>query len=186
MRKILAFLIISCFPLLLFPQEESFWHSNIKTAFGELGYGKLKTSAAVGFRFWNVGVSMGLAGFSASKPKYIYPTNTPPYTMPKEYQREEYKFTYILVTTDIHYFFDVFEDFTISPSFGFYVQQDSVLARSTRQEDFGQLYHLGRTVNSTGINFGFSVDYYYSDILTIGIGYHTRRGVFLRVGYYWF
>lgn len=185
MKKFCLTLILFFTPFSLFSQE-NFWYSNIKTLFGELGYGKLKTSAAIGFRFWNVGVSMGLAGFAASKPKYIYATTTPPYTLPKEYQREEYRFTFILVTTDFHFFFDVFNDFTISPSLGFFVQQDSVLARSKRQEDFGQLYYLGSTVNSTGINFGLCVDYYYSDLLTFGIGYNYRRGIFIRAGYYWF
>ncbi|MGQ9819619.1 MAG: hypothetical protein ACUVQ1_06825 [Candidatus Kapaibacteriales bacterium] len=185
MKNFFWSLMIICSTYILLAQD-NFWNSSIKTAFGELGYGKLKLSAAGGLRFWNIGVSLGLAGFATSKPKYIYPTSTPPYTLPKEYEREEYKFTYVLVTTDFHYFFDISDDFTISPSLGFFVQQDSVLARSKRQNDNGQLYFLGKTINSTGVNFGAAIDYFYSDIITIGIGYHTKRGFFLRIGYYWF
>lgn len=185
MKNLISVLILICSSFLLFSQN-NFWGSNIKTAFGELGYSKLKLSAAGGLRFWNVGVSIGLAGFANPKPKYIYPTNTPPYTLPKEYEREEYKFTFVLVTTDFHYFLDIFDDFTISPSFGFFVQQDSVLVRSKRQSDYGQLYFFGKTVNSTGVNFGLAIDYFYSEMITVGIGYHTRRGIFLRIGYYWF
>lgn len=180
MKNLILSLILICSSHLLFSQDD-LWNSNIKTVFGELGYGKLKLSAAGGFRFWNVGVSIGLAGFANPKPKYTS-TNT----LPKDYEREDYKFTHVLVTTDFHYFFDISDDFTISPSFGFFVQQDSVLARSKRQNDYGQLYFLGKTVNSTGVSFGFALDYFYSDLITAGIGYHTRRGIFLRIGYYWF
>lgn len=185
MKKIIPLLILTCSSHLLLSQD-NFWNSNIKTAFGELGYGKLKLSAAGGLRFWNVGVSFGLTGFANAKPKYIYPSNTSPYTLPKEYEREEYKFTYILVTTDFYYFFDISDVLTISPSFGFFVQQDSVLVRSIRQNDYGQLYFFGKALNSIGVNIGFAIDYFYSDIITVGIGYHTRRGIFLRIGYYWF
>lgn len=186
MKKIvtICFLFLMQIPLI---GQESFWSNNLKSVFGEVGWSKLKLSAALGFRFWNVGASMGLAGFSASNPKYIYPSNQ--YPMPKPGEYEEYKFTYILVTTDFYYFFEVFDDFIITPNIGFYVQQDSVLARSLRthiQYDFGQLYYTGKTENKVGLNFGLGVDYYYLDSYFVGIGFNFRRGVYLRFAYYWF
>ncbi|MCX7909711.1 MAG: hypothetical protein N2560_09395 [Ignavibacteria bacterium] len=167
--------------------EESFWASNLKSIFGEVGWSNLKLSAALGFRFWNIGVSMGLTGFAAPKPKYIYPSTQFP--LPKLGEYEDYKFTYVLVTTDFYYFFEVFDDFIITPNIGFYVQQDSILARSLRtniQYDFGQLYYTGKTENKVGLNFGLGIDYYYLDNYFVGIGYNLRRGIFIRFAYYWF
>ncbi|MFN3270499.1 MAG: hypothetical protein ACK42G_07925 [Candidatus Kapaibacteriota bacterium] len=170
--------------------QESFWASNLKSVFGEIGWNKLKLSAAVGFRFWNVGASMGLTGFASSKPKYIYPSTQ--YPLPKKGEYDEYKFTYVLVTTDFYYFFELFDDFIITPTIGFYVQQDSILAKSRRittpygQTDYGQLYYLGKTENKTGLNFGIGIDYYLLDQYFVGIGFNYRRGIFLRFAYYWF
>ncbi len=182
MKKIIILILLSN-PLFTFSQE-SLWNSNIKSVFGEVGYGSLKWSGALGFRFWNLGISMGLAGFSASKPRYIYPSKD--YPLPKQYEYEEYKFTYILVTTELYYFWEIFDDFIITPSLGFYVQQDSVLARSLRDNDYGLLYYLGKTENKTGITFGLGIDYYYSDDMVVGLGYNYRRGLFARIAYYWF
>lgn len=189
MKKKLTFVLLFLVINSAFSQE-SFWSSKIKSVFGEIGWSNLKLSAALGFRFWNFGLSMGLAGFAASKPKYIYPSNQ--YPLPKQGEYEESKFTYVLVTTDFYYFFEIFEDFIITPSIGFYVQQDSVLARSLRTNtpfgvpDFGQLYYLGKTENKVGINFGLGVDYYFLDEYIIGLGYNYRRGIFVRFAYYWF
>ncbi|MGB9852147.1 MAG: hypothetical protein ACPLPX_04700 [Candidatus Kapaibacteriota bacterium] len=181
-------LSLVCFSQLV--AQESIWSSNLKSVFGELGWSKLKLSAAVGFRFWNVGASMGLTGFAASKPKYIYPSTQ--YPMPKKGEYEEYKFTYVLVTTDFYYFFEILNDFIITPSIGLYVQQDSLLARSTRLfspsgiNDYGQLYYLGRTENKVGLNFGIGFDYYLQEQYFLGIGFNLRRGIFVRFAYYWF
>lgn len=186
-RFILLLAFTLCLPLY---SQETFWENNLKSVFGELGWNKLKLSAALGFRFWNVGASMGLSGFAASKPKYIYPSNQFP--MPKKDEYEEYKFTYVLVSTDFYYFFEIFEDFIITPTVGFYVQQDSVLARSLRtypqsaQNDYGQLYYLGKTENKVGMNFGLGLDYYILDKYFVGIGFNYKRGIFLRFAYYWF
>ncbi len=182
--KIFILLIISCISL---KAQDNIWSNNLKSVFGELGWSNLKLSAALGFRFWNLGTSIGLSGFASSKPKYIYPSTQFP--MPKPGEFEETKFTYVLVTTDFYYFFEIFDDFIITPNFGFYVQQDSILARSLRtyiQYDFGQLYYTGRTENKVGINFGLSLDYYYLDKYFVGIGYNYKRGIFLRIAYYWF
>ncbi|MCX7879872.1 MAG: hypothetical protein N2517_04345 [Ignavibacteria bacterium] len=184
-RKIILlflFSTLSCY------SQESFWSDNLKSVFGELGWTKIKLSAALGFRFWNLGVSMGLAGFANPSPKYIYPDFNQ-FPMPKQGEYEEFTFTYILVTTDFYYFYEIFDDFIIVPSLGFYVQQDSILARSTRQNDpagFGALYYLGKTVNKTGINIGIGLDYYFLDNYFAGIGFNLRRGIYLRFAYYWF
>jgi len=170
--------------------ENNIWKDNLKGVFGELGWSDLKLTAGLGFRFWNVGISMGLAGFASSKPKYIYPSTQ--YPAPKHGEYEESKFTYVLVTTDFYYFFEIFDDFIITPSLGFYVQQDSILARSLRmytplgQPDLGQLYYLGKTENKVGVNFGLGLDYYFLDQYFLGIGYNFRRGIFVRFAYYWF
>jgi len=191
MKKAVAFwvclFLATSVPILA---QETFWSSNLKSVFGEVGWSKLKLSAALGFRFWNVGASMGLTGFASSKPKYIYPSTQ--YPIPKKGEYEEYKFTYVLVTTDFYYFFEIFDDFIITPNVGFYVQQDSILAKSLRtttpsgQSDYGQLYYLGKTENKVGINFGIGLDYYYLDNYFVGIGYNYRRGIFLRFAYYWY
>ncbi len=193
MKKIISTVLLLIFSInFLFGQEEAttenLWSSNIKSVFAEVGYSSLKLTAALGFRFWNVGLSLGLAGFAASKPNYAYPSQQ--YPRPKEGEYEEYKFTYALVTTEAYYFFEIFDDFIITPSIGFFVQQDSVLARSLRYyepyKDFGVLYYLGKTQNKTGVTFGLGVDYYYDDKIIVGLGYNYRRGVFLRLSYYWY
>lgn len=186
MKKVLL-MILLCLANSTLMSQETFWSGNLKSVFGEVGWSNLKLSAALGFRFWNIGASMGLTGFAASKPKYIYPSTQ--YPMPRQGEYEDYKFTYVLVTTDFYYFFEIFDDFIITPNIGFYVQQDSILARSLRtnlQYDFGQLYYTGKTENKVGLNFGIGVDYYYLDNYFVGIGYNYRRGLFIRFAYYWF
>lgn len=187
MKKFFLFCITVCVANFSLKAQENFWSSNLKSVFGEVGWSNLRLSAALGFRFWNFGASMGLTGFAASKPKYIYPSTQ--YPLPKKGEYEDYKFTYVLVTTDFYYFFEIFDDFIITPNVGFYVQQDSILARSLRTStpnDFGQLYYTGKTENKVGLNFGLGVDYYYLDNYFFGIGYNFRRGLFIRFAFYWF
>ncbi|MEN6295256.1 MAG: hypothetical protein ABFD61_03895 [Chloroherpetonaceae bacterium] len=156
-----------------------------KSVFGDIGYfGPGGLSLGVGVRYWFASLELGLSGFAKSIPNYsmyssevqIYPTQP----LPNGY--EEDKYSKIIVTGDLAFYLDRLDPFIIFASVGFYSQQDSILAKNIQT---GDRYYY-KYYNTSGASFGLGVNYVYSDQFQIGLGYHTKRGVFARVTYYWF
>ena len=98
------------------------------------------------------------------------------------------KYSSIHVTTDLYYFHDINDQFTVFGNIGYGVGTDSVLAhhkddQSTANKN--RLYAIGTETNS-GITFGLGVQYFLEEWVGFGIGYHSRRGVYAQFNYFWF
>ncbi|MCX8054518.1 MAG: hypothetical protein N3A67_02480 [Ignavibacteria bacterium] len=153
----------------------------------DFGGGSDGLSMAFGFRYWLASLSIGVVGFANKIPKY---SNVPPVgvnlnpSQPLPNGFVEEKHTGIIVTFDgaIHY--EMFP-WNFFGSIGYYTQQDSVLAKQVNTT--GQI--LGRysykVENSQGIAFGAGANYYLSDNIGVGIGLHTKRGVYAQFVYVW-
>lgn len=164
--------------------EESFWNpaSQFKMVFGDLGYGPRNLSAAVGFRYAFLGVDIGLGGIIRDIPNYIWPSKEFP--MPKAGNYAEEKFARLSVSFDFLYYYDV-SDFSFFAGLGYYSQTDTVLAKS--YEDLTRnIYFRLREERKSGLCFTLGGQYFISDMIAVGVGYHTKKGIFLEVGYFWY
>ncbi len=148
------------------------------------GGGPAGLSAAVGFRYSFASLSIGIAGFAKDIPNYS--TNTygvqinPSSALPSGYTEDRY--TALIVTGDAAFYLDYFKPVTLFGSIGFYSAQDSVLAKKITSDE----RYLWKTENKSGLCFGVGAVYPIADMIEIGAGYHTKRGVFARLTYYWY
>ncbi len=149
---------------------------------GELGYGGAGLSAGLGFRYDFVSLSIGLSGFANSIPNYasykadgINLTTNP---LPDGYTEESYEA--IIVTFDAAYNYE-FEIGTAYAGIGFFAQTDTVLAKEVSTGD----YFRRGTINSSGICFNLGFDYYWSENVGVGLGFHSKKGIMARFSYYW-
>lgn len=166
--------------------EETEEPTGIKKAINlDVGFGgPAGVSAALGFRYWFGSFTFGLGGFANSMPNYsrntynvkIYPNNP----LPAGYSEEKYGA--LVVTGDFGLHYDGFKPFSVFVLVGFYSQTDSVLAYDYKQ-DVRYFYH---TLTSSGLAFGFGGEYKLQDAIYVGLGYHTKRGVFAKLTYYWY
>lgn len=156
-----------------------------KSIFGDIGYfGPGGLSVGVGVRYWFASLELGLSGFTKSVPNYSmysYDVGISP-SQPLPMGFEEDKYTKILVTGDLGFYVDILDPFILFASIGFYSQQDTILAKDVQE---GYRYYY-KYYNSSGVAFGIGANYVLDDQFEIGLGYHTKRGVFARVTYYWF
>jgi len=156
-----------------------------KSIFGDVGYfGPGGLSLGVGVRYWFASLELGLSGFAKSVPNYSMNSYdvgiTPTQPLPGGYVEDKY--TKIIVTGDLGFYVDILDPFIIFASVGFYSQQDTILAKEI-QTGYHYFY---KYYNSSGVAFGIGANYVLNDVFEIGLGYHTKRGVFARVTYYWF
>lgn len=156
-----------------------------KSIFGDIGYfGPGGLSVGVGVRYWFASLELGLSGFTKSVPNYSMNSYdvgiSPSQPLPSGY--EEDKYTKILVTGDLGFYVDILDPFILFASVGFYSQQDTILAKEIQT---GYHYYY-KYYNSSGVAFGVGANYVWDDQFEIGLGYHTKRGVFARITYYWF
>jgi len=156
-----------------------------KSIFGDIGYfGPGGLSLGVGARYWFASLELGLSGFAKSVPNYSMNSYdvkiTPSQPLPAGYVEDKY--TKILVTADLGFYVDILDPFIIFASVGFYSQQDTILAKEFNSD----VRYYYKYYNSSGVAFGVGANYVLNDVFEIGLGYHTKRGVFARVTYYWF
>ncbi len=180
MKNILMTVAVAmmCF-LNLFSQETSKEPTtNMKSPFFDIGYDFNGMSLGFGFRYWNVGLSLGVSGVG----KYLPEHSRQYLSIPDANER----FTYpsIWVTADAYYFYDLNDAFTVFGNIGYGVGTDSVLA-TKKGETNGSKYILGAE-NKSSITFGAGVQYFFPMQIGVGLGYHSKRGIYAQISYYWY
>lgn len=177
----LSILLIFCFVSPV--NSMSNQHPKIKGLMFDLGYGGSGLSAAIGYRWWYFSGSLGLAGFANDLPSYAkYPptgvvlsANQP---LPSGYEEDRYTSIDVFGDVGLHYDFYPYSAFV---QIGFYNAQDSILAKNIES---GSKYRY-KVENSAGISWGLGLEYIFTKSITVGAGYHTRRGGFARLTYTW-
>lgn len=151
----------------------------LKTILFDLGYWHESMSMGFGFRYSNFGAMMGLANFTNKLPGYdntILPESSVGYTE---------KHRSLTISFDAYYFHNIYDNLDAYANIGFASGADSILARSNSPQADDEL-HRYKSENFTHITCGFGVDYYLAKWLSLGLGFHTERGVFFRLGYFWY
>lgn len=180
------FLIVNSLNLFSqFSEEEYEYATDYKAIQVDLGYSNYAgISAAVGFRYWLFSFSIGLAGFANKVPAYSmdsYSVNiNPMQPLPNGYEEERYGA--LLVTADLGFHYDITENIGLFASIGYYSATDTLLAYNyTKDIRYYYKYYV-----SDGVALGVGGDYFVTDDIKAGLGYHTRRGIFARLSYIWF
>lgn len=181
--SILTFLIFMSNGINLFSQDkEPAEKSNSeKLVFFDAGYGTRNLSFGLGFRYSFIGASLSLAGIAASTPHATYHG----IVYPKTFTTETYPST--TVSFDLIGYYD-WNDFSFFGMLGYYTQADSLFDKSLEDNTFGYyFFHQPlASLNKSGISLGLGAQYYLTEAIEVGIGYHTKKGAFLQIGYYWF
>lgn len=154
----------------------------MKQLFLDLGFGPNGTGAGVGFRYSFFGFGLNLSGFAKSIPNYI----TYERLRPEDVYSTE-KYPTIILSIDGYLFYDIDDYFTLFGNIGLFTQGDSVLARKKSSESVASedLYFLN-TDSSTGVSFGAGIQYLIWENVGLGAGYHSKKGIFAQLSYYWF
>lgn len=182
----IAVLSVSNSPLLSKDTEEEYvYATDYKAIQFDLGYSNYAgLSAAAGFRYWLFSFSIGLSGFANSIPPYSpdsYGVNiNPMQPLPSGYEEEKYGA--LLVTADLGFHYDITDYIGLFASVGYYSATDTILAYNpTKDVRYYYKYYV-----SDGLAFSFGGDYFFTETIKAGLGYHTRRGIFARISYIWF
>jgi hypothetical protein len=164
-------------------EETSEEQSGIKKGvYFDLGYsGPAGLSAALGFRYWFASVNIGLAGFANKVPNYAYDyiAIKPGQPLPPNYTEERYPA--VIVTGDLSFHYEVTDKITAFASIGYFSQQDTILAYDYKND----LRYYYQYYTTAGACFGVGGEYSVQDDMNLGIGYHTKRGIFARITYIW-
>ncbi len=182
---VISLLILSSINLLSQSSQEDYeYATDYKAIQLDLGYTNYSgISAAVGFRYWLFSFSIGLSGFANKIPPYSLYDNSvninPMQPLPTGYEEEKYGA--LLVTADLGFHYDITENIGLFASIGYYSSTDTLLAYNyTRDLRYYYKYYV-----SDGIAFSLGGDYFITDDIKAGLGYHTRRGIFARISYIW-
>lgn len=193
MKKLIWLLIVVSFPFIASnsaaQQEDPAEEGIYKSIFLEGGYGEAGASAAIGFRYWQLGLAVGVSGFASDIPNYAFSYGTgqvisPNQPLPSGFWEEKHEA--LIVAADLSYYYDNFAPWTAFVSVGGFSQQDTVLAVHRPQSSSKDERFFYRVENSSGVCFGGGVLYDINEMSSIGLGYHTKRGVFARFDYFWF
>lgn len=158
-----------------------------KAFFLDAGYGANKFGFGLGFRYWNLGFSFGLAGIGESMPSYQRDWGDGKIITPETAVNQK-AFSSIHVTTDLYYFHDIDDNFTAFVNLGYGVGTDSVLAnhKDNLNTNIQNRYYPVGTENESGITYGLGIQYFLEQWIGFGLGYHSRRGVYAQINYFWF
>lgn len=157
----------------------------MKGLHADLGYfGPAGLSAGIGFRYWFASFTLGFSGLMKDIPNYstygydlgIYP-NSP---LPSNFYEKSY--AAFIVTGDFSFYYQLLPKVTGFGTVGFFSQQDSVLAKEYDDD----VYYFWKVKKSSGLCFGLGAEFDYEENLKVGLGYHTKRGLFARLTYFWF
>ncbi|MEI6089916.1 MAG: hypothetical protein WCR42_05665 [bacterium] len=148
------------------------------------GYGLSGGSFAFGYRFWSLTASIGVAGLAVNVPPFSY--NRPPGVtfdpsgdMPTGYSRTLVPGNAVFV--DAGYYLSYLQTLNYFVIVGFYAQNNTFLAYETSS---GSYYYVA-SAKTDGFTFGGGMELRMSDWIRMAVGYHTKRGVFLRLAYTW-
>ena len=157
-----------------------------KYIFFDLSYGGSGPGFGLGFRYWNLGASIGVTGFANDIPLTTHRYQGDNFNI-KDFPKKVYPSN--LVSGDFYGFYDM-EKFTAYVNLGFYSSVDSVLR--FRESNTG--YYKDGVEKHSGITWGFGVDYPLSGLdeenkayeqLVVGLGFHSELGVYLKASYRW-
>jgi hypothetical protein len=112
---------------------------------------------------------------------YIGPHNTylrPDKPLPQGYLEQRY--TALMINADLNIFIDYFYPLTLVGAIGFYSQTDTILAYNV---DTKSRYKY-KDEKSSGISFGLGVEYPLNDDFSVAGIIHNKRGIVVRVIYY--
>lgn len=171
---VVAFLLANNFS---YSAKEVSSEPEIKNIFFDLGYGQYKTSFALGFRYWFAGLSIGVTGIDPGIPGY---TNDLRY-QPSSKKFNEERYTSLCVSGDLYYYYDI-SDLSLFANIGYYSQADTILAYYP-ENDTRYTY---KNENKSGITFGLGGQYSVSSSIMLGLGYHSKRGIYAQLGIFWF
>lgn len=150
----------------------------VKLVFGNVGYGQYDIWAAAGFRYTFFGISAGLSAFNKGLPEYRRDTMI---------REKDVGYTESHTTLVLHVeasgYYDFSEKISGFVTLGYYWQKDSVLARPYNLTDT-YLYRY-KTEMYSGLCFGLGFQYFFDNQIAGGIGYQSKNGFYLQVGYYW-
>lgn len=159
----------------------------LKGLFFDFGGGGDGLSGALGFKYSFASLSIGVVGFTNDIPNYsqVPPTgiyfnaNEP---LPSGYEAE--KHTGIIVCFDAGFHYEYYP-WTFFGTVGYYTQQDSVLAKEVRNDGRKPSRYSYKVENSQGVSFGGGANYAITDNVSLGLGLHTKRGVYAQFTYVW-
>ena len=144
-----------------------------KSVFGGIGYGGNGVGALLGFRYYRIGISMGVAGVTSSIPSYAH-------QLPTDKSYEERSYSAYAVCGDFYFFHEI-EQFTIYGNLGYFSQADTVLAYYPQSNSN---YLLGSKTRD-GVTFGAGILFDINDYLLLGVGLHNKYGIYANVAYRW-
>jgi outer membrane protein assembly factor BamA len=155
-----------------------------KAVFFDLGFGgPAGLSGGLGFRYSYFSFTLGLSGFANKVPAYQinnYGTGiNASQPLPVGYSQESY--SALIVTGDFGFNYEIVPKITAFASIGYYSQQDTILAHDYKQD----LRYYYKYYTSSGLCYSIGGEYAITDDINVGIGYHTKRGVFGRIAYTW-
>ncbi len=159
-------------------------YAETKVLFAEAGYGPRDLTLGIGFRWDFIGLDINLGGFMDNTPNYMYATKQYPY--PKEFN--EYTYARTTLTINASYYYD-YEEYSFFASVGYFNQVDTALVRSLDAGGTRGVFFPRRgnpAIKTSGICFGLGANYFIDEKYVAGLGYHTKKGVFLQFGYYFY
>ena len=160
----------------------------VKALMIDVGGGPNGLSMGFGFRYWITSLHIGMTGFANSIPNYAFPDyNRIPIRqhepLPAGYEKEVH--TGLIFTADLGVHLDYFYPYTFFGTVGYYNQQDSLLAKETNPTTATAHRYFWRTEGKEGLAFGLGGNYYINDNVGLGVGLHTKRGIYGQFVYSW-
>ncbi len=142
------------------------------TILAGIGYGGAGLCFNAGYRYTNYSLQLGLSGIANDIPNYTLRdrinANKDPYTDKQNHEA-------LILSLDGGYHYNI-DKFTLFGNLGYFWQTDTVLARRTDGVDDN--LHLLGTETESGVCFGLGAYYYISDMVDLGLGFHSKHGVY--------
>lgn len=153
--------------------------AHFDASYSEHGFG-----ASLGVRWRFIGASIGLAGFLNNIPNYqtYIPQGvgiTPGKPLPDGW--EEASYTRALTTFDVDFYTDIAAPVTLTASVGYFARSDSILAHNLSVDT----YYWYRYNSESGFTLSAGAEYPVSRNFSLGAGYHSQKGGYLRLVYFW-
>lgn len=144
-----------------------------------IGHGPHGLSGAVGFRWSMVGLSLGIGGLTNDLPVQS------PYTDQISGNTKLDTMSSLLVSVDAYYFYDYTKNLSFFANIGYCSISDSVLVYDYNTEAWYRNPTTPQVISTDGFTFGAGFQYVMSEYLFIGAGYHSKRGLYGQLSYYW-
>jgi len=148
------------------------------------GYGIDGGSFAFGYRLWNLTASIGVAGLAVNTPGFSYDRPGGVSFNLNEEMPIGYSLARVpgnAVFVDAGYYLSYLQTLNYFVIVGFYAQNNTYLALDNSS---GGYYYIS-TAKTDGLTFGGGMELKCSNWVRLALGYHSKRGVFLRMAYTW-